>query len=221
MVGTQVVRTGIPELLFSIGTGLPVTLAVALGSWLLACTLGLGLDLLRRGRLLRSVVGVVIVVLRGVPELLAVFILFYGLANHVRLGAFTAAITALGIKQASFTAEIFKASFRTVPRSQREAGTSLGLARFQILRLIVLPQAFRFALVPLLNVLVGLTKGASIMAAIGVPEVIYRARTIMALDLAVFPATLAMCLLYLGLTLPMTRGVRALEAWLRGSRALG
>jgi His/Glu/Gln/Arg/opine family amino acid ABC transporter permease subunit len=217
------VPLGIGELVATIAGGLPVTIGVALAAWALSCAVGLLLDVMRTPAWppVRGVVNGLILAFRGLPELVAVFFLFYGLSRYWKMHPFTAAILALALTQAPFVAEIFKAAFLTVPAAQRQAGASVGLTPVQVFALVVVPQAARFAMVPLLNVLVGLTKGAAITSAVGVPEVIYRGTSVMAIHLQVFPATLAMCVVYLTLTLPMTYGVRLLEVRLRGTRPLG
>ena len=86
-------------------------------------------------------------------------------------GAYVAMLVALVAYTASHVAEIVRGSIQAVPRGQVEASTALGLSEFQRLRYVVLPQAFRIAIPPLINQYLNLLKNTSLAVAIGFPEI--------------------------------------------------
>jgi polar amino acid transport system permease protein len=142
---------------------------------------------------------------------------FYGLGQiHINLDSFTAAVIGLGIAEAAYVAEYYRAGFLTVTQGQREAGLSLGLSKFGVMRLIVIPEAIPFLVPPLLNSFVGLMKAATIAAAIGAPEVLYEARNYMAITGRVGEVALIIIVLYCVATIPLTRLIAGVE---RGIRA--
>jgi len=85
---------------------------------------------------------------------------------------FAAVLLGLTLYTASFNAEIFRAGILGVPRGQAEAGTALGLSRWQVMRLVTLPQALRIVVPPLTNSCLNLTKESSLSVAIGYPELV-------------------------------------------------
>jgi ABC-type amino acid transport system permease subunit len=106
----------------------------------------------------------------------------------------------------------------TVPSTQREAGLSLGLSRLGVLWWVVIPQVVPFVVPPLLNAFVGLLKTATLAAAVGAPEVLYRAQNEMNRSGRITLVVAAVILLYVGVTMPLTRVVAILERRVR-SRA--
>jgi ABC-type amino acid transport system permease subunit len=122
-----------------------------------------------------------------------------------------AAIVTLGVTESAFTAEYYRAGFMTVPDSQREAGQSLGLSALGVFRLIVIPQTIPFVMPPLLNAFVGLLKTATLAAAVGAPEVLYRGQNDMTRTGLIVPIVIAIIGLYMLVTIPLTRAVARLE----------
>jgi len=119
----------------------------------LAISGGLLLSLARRygGRVARTLVAAYIEVFRGTPVLLQLYVLYYGLAPILRLDAFSAAVSGLGMNYAAYEAELYRAGIEAVPVGQTEAALSLGMSRALTLRRIVLPQALRVALPGIAN----------------------------------------------------------------------
>jgi general L-amino acid transport system permease protein len=87
------------------------------------------------------------------------------------LGAYFAVLIALGMYTASHVAEIVRGSIQAVPRGQTEAANSIALSGFQRLRYVILPQAFRIALPPIINQYLNFTKNTSLAIAIGFAEI--------------------------------------------------
>jgi polar amino acid transport system permease protein len=154
--------------------GLWTTVAVS-GLSLAAGTLigfAWGIVRAKRVRVLKPLLGAWIDVVRGTPFLVQVFIIFFLLPEFgIQLEAFPAAVIALTNLAACFICEIVAAGIAAVPAGQREAATSTGLNWAQQLRHIILPQAMRVILPPLVGQYVLLIKDSSVVSAIGVVDV--------------------------------------------------
>jgi His/Glu/Gln/Arg/opine family amino acid ABC transporter permease subunit len=194
--------------------GAVVTLEISIGAWAVSATLGLILALLRdTGKPLITLPATASVeVIRAIPQLVILYIVFFGLsALGINLDSLTAAIVGLGVADAVFTAEYYRAGFLTVAQSQRDAGFSLGLRPLQVARYIVVPQTIPFVVPPLLNSFIGLMKSATLASAVGAPEILYGGRNYMETTGHVAPAAVAIMGLYIIATVPLTRAVRSLE----------
>lgn len=194
--------------------GIAVTLEISLGAWLVSASLGLLLAVARDTRqpLITMPATISVEVVRAVPQLLVLYIVFFGLSTlGINLDPLPAAIVGLGIADAVFTAEYYRAGFLTVAPAQRDAGLSLGLKPLQVARFVVIPQTIPFVVPPLLNSFVGLMKAATLASAVGAPEILYGGRNYMEATGHVAPAAVAIMGLYIIATVPLTRAVRALE----------
>jgi His/Glu/Gln/Arg/opine family amino acid ABC transporter permease subunit len=191
-----------------------VTVEIAIGAWAVAAALGLLLAALRDlgGAAIRKLLVSVVTTLRSLPQLVVLYLLYFGLgALGMDVGSLVAAVVALGVTEAAFTAEYYRAGFLTVPDSQREAGHSLGLSALGVFRLIVVPQAIPFVVPPLLNSFVGLLKTATLAAAVGAPEVLYRGQNDMTRTGLIVPIVVVIIALYVLVTIPLARAVALLE----------
>jgi polar amino acid transport system substrate-binding protein len=110
-------------------------------------------------------------VFRGTPLLIQLFLIYYGLPNlGIQLDAFVAAVVGLGLNYAAYEAENYRAGLLAVPRGQIEAAMALGLDRWQMLREIVMPQAFRIVIPPVTNDFIALFKDSSVVSVITLVE---------------------------------------------------
>lgn len=122
-------------------------------------------------RILNPIVKFYVWVIRGTPLLVQIFIIFYGLPNAgIILDALPAAIIAFSLNVGAYASETLRAAILSVPLGQIEAGYSLGMNYFQVLRRIILPQAFKMSVPPLFNSFIGLVKDTSLAANITVTE---------------------------------------------------
>lgn len=161
--------------------GLGHTLWIAFASMGLGLIFGLLLALARlsTSRFLRLTATLYISFMRGVPILVILFMLYFGLpVINVELDALTAAITGFSLNSAAYMAEIIRSAIVSVDKGQREAAQSLGLSPYRVLVGIILPQAIRLAIPPLSNVLLDLVKASSLAAMITVPEIFQRAKIV-------------------------------------------
>jgi polar amino acid transport system permease protein len=154
--------------------GLWMTAAVSGLSLAAGTVIGFVLGIVRasRERFIRPVIGAWVDLIRGTPFLVQVFIVFFILPEFgIQLEAFPAAVIALTNLSACFICEIVSAGILAVPTGQREAAAATGLSGFQQLRDVVLPQAMRVILPPLVGQYVLLIKDSSVVSAIGVVDV--------------------------------------------------
>jgi His/Glu/Gln/Arg/opine family amino acid ABC transporter permease subunit len=193
-----------------------VTLEVATGAWIVGSLLGLVLAIARHlgGRIAAVLVTVIVSIVRGIPQLVILYLIFFGLPSiGINFSSVTAAIVALGISEASFTAEYYRASIATVTAEQEEAGRSLGLSEIKIFGLIVIPQALVVAVPALLNSLLGLLKAATLAAAVGAPEILYESELAMNQTGHLLAIAATVVGVYIVVSLPAIQLVRRLERW--------
>lgn len=190
------------------------TLLLTLFGFLAAFFLGLGVEFLRTRRsfALRKIADGYLLLLRSVPILVVLYLLYFALPGiGLTMPAMAAGIAGLGMVYSAYLAEVFRAGFQAIPPGQREAALAAGLTPGQTFRLVLLPQAIRIVLPPLLISLISLLKDSSICALIAVPELTLTSRAIMSesfLPLHVFMLT---GLFYFAIAWPASLAVRALE----------
>lgn len=154
--------------------GLGMTALVSGLSLFIGTLVGFMLGIMRasRHRMLRFVIGLWVDLIRGTPFLVQLFITFFILPElGVHLEAFPAAVIALSNLAACFICEIVAGGILAVPGGQREAATSSGLSAYHQFRHVVMPQAMRVILPPLVGQYVLLIKDSSVVSVIGVLDV--------------------------------------------------
>ena len=154
--------------------GLWMTAAVSGLSLIAGTVVGFAWGIIRAGKnkILRSILGVWVDLIRGTPFLVQIFIVFFILPEAgIQLDAFSAAVIALGNSAACFICEIVAGGILAVPFGQREAATASGLTSYQQFRYVILPQAMRTILPPLVGQYVLIIKDSSVVSAIGVVDV--------------------------------------------------
>ncbi len=154
---------------------------------------------------------VVIDVFRAFPVIVLLILIFYGLPFlGLRLSNFAAAVLALVLNNAAYYAEIFRAGLGAVAPGQTEAARALGLARWGVVRLVVLPQALRRVRAPLATNSLELVKETSIAAMVALPELLRSARV--GQEQTYNPTPLmAAALIYAVMLWPFARMVAGLE----------
>jgi polar amino acid transport system permease protein len=204
----------LPDLPFLL-LGIPLTLAITLGAFLLGTISALPMAVIRIARmpLIAPVVVVWIEFFRTTPPLIHIFWAYYVLPVMfgLRLSALTVVILALAANTSAQMAEIFRAGIQAVPKGQREAGTVLGLNAWQRLWDIVLPQAVRFIMAPSANAAVSLLKDSSLAALIAVPELMNRGQILSTQNFRPLEVLTLVAILYFVLTYPLALLAGALE----------
>ncbi|WP_043837763.1 amino acid ABC transporter permease [Muricoccus aerilatus] len=193
--------------------GLWITLSLAAVALPTALAGGLAVALVYSfgGKVTRRLLIVLIDFLRAFPVLVLLVLVFYGLPFlGIRLGSFAAVILALGLNNTGYFGEIFRAGLASIPRGQAEAASALGLSRFQVLVLVLLPQAVRKVIAPLVGNALELVKTTSIGALVAMPELLRSARVAQEQTYNPTPL-LAAALIYFVLLWPFSRWVAVLE----------
>jgi polar amino acid transport system permease protein len=197
----------------AVATGLWLNIRVMLVCGVLIAVFGLALAILRtlRGPVffpLRAFAAGYTDLFRGLPLLLVIFLLGFGVPALRLKGLPSDPLiwggAALVLTYTAYVAEVFRAGIESVHPSQRAAARSLGLSYAQSLRFVVLPQAVRRVIPPLLNDLVSLQKDSGLIAVLGVIDAIRSAQIETATDFNFTPYVVA-GLLFVLLTIPLTR----------------
>jgi polar amino acid transport system permease protein len=153
--------------------GLGTTVAVSLIGLLAGTLFGFAMGMLRAGsnRLVSRAIGAWVDLIRGTPFLVQIFLVFFILPEFgIELEAFSAGVVALSNLAACFICEIVAGGIGAVPRGQVEAALASGLSRWHQMRHVVLPQAMRIILPPLVGQYVLLIKDSSVVSAIGLTD---------------------------------------------------
>lgn len=173
----------LPQLLSgAITTLLLVLCAAAIG---LVAGLLFGVARTSRVRVLSVVAAVYINIVRGIPLLVLIFFIYFGvpmLFPRVSLSAFWSGVIALALFATAYLAEIFRGSIEAIPRGQREAADALGGGGFFTYWYVLLPQAFKIAVPPGIGFLIALIKDTSLVTVIGVMELTKAGRAISSLS---------------------------------------
>jgi polar amino acid transport system permease protein len=120
---------------------------------------------------LRRLGGAYVSVFRGVPLLVQLLFIYYFLAEFgLDVPAIVAAVGGLSLSSAAYHAEILRGALNAVPRGQTEAAVALGLAGSEIWRRVLLPQALRISIPPLINEFILLLKASSLVSVVGIAE---------------------------------------------------
>jgi len=163
----------------------------------------------------RAIAGAYVDVFRGLPLLVLLYLVGYGVPG-LRLQGVPSDATTLGglalvLSYSAYVAEVFRAGIESVHPSQRAAARSLGLSSGQTLRLVVLPQAVRRVIPPLLNDLASLIKDSGLISVLGIPLDAIRYAQIWQAQLANYTPYVLAGLLFMLITIPMTRLTDALS----------
>ena len=195
----------------------PETLRITLAAFLLALVLGLLVGVARTSgvRLLQGIGTVYVDTLRGIPLLVQIFFLYFGIGRLLNLDRYPAGVFAIGIGYSAYIGETVRAGIQAVPRGQWEAARSLGLSTPLCLRHVILPQAMRVVIPPILNDFVACLKDSSLVSIIGLRELTRAGREYYASTFSDFQTWTVVALLYLAMTLVLSRLSAVLERRLR------
>lgn len=200
----------LPELLAGLWTSVQLTAGfLAVG---LPLGLAFALALSSPNAALRWVAMILVETGRAIPVLVLLYLVYFGLPElDLRLGAFASAIAAIGFSFGAYTSEVFKAGIAAVPRGQREAARAVGLSYPKELRLVVLPQAVRIVIPPILGWAVIFFQATSLAFAIAVPELLNRSYTIGASSFRFLSVLLLAAILYAAVSIPASLAIDWLD----------
>jgi len=199
----------------------PQTIKITLVSFALALLFGLLVGVLRIAR--RSpwtwIGRAYVDAIRGVPLLVWIFFIYFGLGKILQLPQFVAGVLAIGICYSAYVGETIRAGIQAIPRGQWEAAASLGLSRRQAMQRIILPQAVRVVIPPIMNDFIACLKDSSLVSIIGLRELTRAGREYASGTFIDFQTWLVVGLFYLVMTLALTKGAAVLETRLRRPEA--
>ena len=201
------------------GAGLTVQLTLL--TLVLGIPLGLLLALARLSAIppLRWLSVVYIEAVRGTPLLMQIYVIYFVFpALHITLPAFAAGLAALSLNSAAYVAEIFRGGIESIDIGQREAARALGMTGGQAMRYVILPQSVRRVLPPLTNEAVALLKDSSLVSVVALSELMRVGKEVATNAGSPTTIYLAVAVLYLVMTLPLTWVSRRLEAHLGSTR---
>jgi polar amino acid transport system permease protein len=186
--------------------GAAMTIWLSLAVVTLGTAIGIGLGILATvgGRVVRASITAYIFILRGIPVLVVMFLGYYAFpALGYRVDSYVAVGIAQIIYVGAFAAEIVRSAIISVPPGQVAAAKSLGMRRYAILAEVVLPQATRIAIPPLLNNSLIAIKQTSYASIVGAWELTYAAREVVERTLASFQIFLGVMLVYFVICYPL------------------
>jgi polar amino acid transport system permease protein len=193
--------------------GLGVTLKISAISLVLAFFIGLVTAVLRLSDLVmgRIIARSYLEVVRNTPLLIQIFFIYFVLGPVLGLDRFPAAVLALSLFEGAYASEIFRSGILAVERGQIEAAASLGLNRYQIFRLIVLPQAIRTILPPLTSQAISLIKDSALVSTIAIYDLTMQAQALISETFLTFEIWFTVAILYLVITITLSFLVAFLE----------
>ena len=196
-------------------TGAVVTVKITALSVALGVIIGLFVGVARICHVapLRVLAAIYVDFLRGTPLLVQIFLIYFALPviTGQRVDPFFAAIASCGINSGAYVAEIFRAGIQSIDAGQMEAGRSLGMSWMQTMRYIIVPQAFKRVIPPLGNEFIALLKDSSLVSVIGFEELTRRGQLIIARTYGSLEIWLSVAIIYLAMTLTISRFVAYLE----------
>ncbi len=200
--------------------GIKYTLILSVLSLFFGFFLGtlLALTRLSKHKVLSYLATAYIEFFRGTPLMVQLYMVYFGsfIVFGLDMNRFISGLVAVSLNSAAYVAEIIRSGINSVDKGQKEAGLSLGLKESQVMRHIILPQAFKIVLPALGNELVTLIKETSIASTIGVTELMYNADKVNVASYD-FRALVVAAGIYFLITFTMSKSLGGLERRLAGN----
>ncbi|WEK49195.1 MAG: ABC transporter permease [Candidatus Kaistia colombiensis] len=207
------------------GTWLTIRLALSTLPFGLALGLLMALAKRSRNRWWRAFGNAYTTIFRGLPELLTIFIVYFGgqIALQkivslfsdapVEINGFVAGMVALGVVFSAYASEVFLGAFNNITRGQYEAAYALGLRPGATLRLVIVPQLVRLALPGLANLWLILLKDTALVSVIALEDLLRKTSIAVRVTKEPFLFFGVACLIYLALSMVSSIGIAAIERW--------
>lgn len=209
-----------------IAYGVFVTVSLALATLPMGLVIGFAVALAKQSAepSLRLAGNVYTTIFRGLPELLTLFLVYFGAQiglqrlfqifdpnATVDVNAFVSGMIALGVVFSSYASEVFLSAFKAIPKGQYEGGHAVGLSSWQTMRLVVLPQLIRIAMPGLANLWLILLKDTALVSAIGLSDILRQTSIAARVTKHAFLFFGFATLVYLVLSIISSFGIRAIE----------
>jgi polar amino acid transport system permease protein len=193
--------------------GLQMTIKISALSIFFGTLMGLAgaLAKVSRLRILRALAAVYVEWIRNTPLLIQIMFIYFGLGVFISFTPLTASVFALSFFSGAYITEIIRAGIQSIHKGQREASVSLGMTERQAMFLVILPQAIRRILPPLVGQFISLVKDSSLVSVIAVTELTYVAKNIVSVTFRAFEVWLAIAGFYFVLSYVLSLSVRRLE----------
>jgi polar amino acid transport system permease protein len=210
---------------FAAGTWLTIRLALATLPFGLVVGFVVALAKDSENRWLIAAGNTFTTIFRGLPELLTLFIVYYGgqvllqrlvelvSDRHVEVNGFVAGFVALGLVFAAYASEVFLGAFRGIGKGQYEAAHALGLKAVPTMRLVILPQLIRLALPGLANLWLVLLKDTSLVSVIALDDLLRKANIAVGATKEPFFFYFVACMIYLAMSIVSSIGIVGIERW--------
>ena len=206
--------------------GLFHTIIIALFAVIIGIVIGILVSLIRnnyeingRNKLLYKIANLYVNIIRGTPVILQLMIIYYVIFKSVDINIILVGVLAFGINSGAYVSEIIRAGINSISIGQSEAGYALGLNYGQVMRYIILPQAIRNILPALGNEFITLLKETSVGAYIGIIELTKASDIIASRTYDYFFPLFIIALIYLIMTLGLTKAVNKMERRLNNVRS--
>lgn len=209
----------------ALAAGALMTVKLALSALCLGLVLGLLGALAKTSpyKFLQWLGGTYSTLVRGIPELLWVLLIYFGTVNLMRslgealgkpdleLNAFAAGVIALGLCFGAYATEVFRGAILAIPKGHREAGMALGMSTSRIFIKLIMPQMWRIALPGLGNLFMILMKDTALVSVIGLEEIMRHSQIAVGFTKQAFTFYMVAAFMYLGLTVLAMIGMYLLE----------
>ncbi|MBW1697901.1 MAG: ABC transporter permease [Deltaproteobacteria bacterium] len=208
--------------------GTRITILVGICSMIIAVVLGLigAWGKLSRVKSARAIADTYTTIVRGIPELVLILLVYYGVPTLIQdimkaagmeilinLNPFAAGVFTIGFIYGAFSTEVFRGAYLAVPKGQIEAARSVGMSAPLAFRRVILPQMWRYALPALGNVWMILIKATALISVIQLPELMRNADIAARATRLPFTCYFAASLIYLGITVVSMLLQQRAEAW--------
>lgn len=202
------------DILLTLVRGAGYTLLITISCGATGLLVGLAIAIARElgGPVLSRILSIIVYVLRGVPMLVLLFIVFFGLPGiGLDVPPLLAMMLSLGLISGAYLSEVFRAAFAAVNANEILAAEATGFNRIQTLRLIQLPQMIRFAVPGMVNELTTVLKFSPFAYTVGIPEITKQAMALVSTTMRGIEIYFAIGLLYFGIYRLLLVAIRLVE----------
>ncbi|MBR1938318.1 MAG: amino acid ABC transporter permease [Spirochaetales bacterium] len=190
-------------------TTFEITIAAIIGAVIIGTLTGIGS--VSNNRLITSLCGVYVELIRGIPLLVQLMFLYFALGSIIHMEGNIAAIVALSICFGAYMGEIVRAGIQAIPKGQTEAATALGLTKAQTFMHVILPQTIKIVLPAIGNEFISMLKDSSLVSVLALSDILKKGREYISRTFLSLQTMLIVALIYLIFTLVLSRLVGLME----------
>lgn len=193
--------------------GAPITFEVSIFAMIFTVIIGTfaGLGAVSKHHWITMISGVYVELIRGIPLLVQLIFIYYALGKFLKVEGMVAAVVALSICFGAYMGEIVRAGIQAIPKGQMEAAIALGMTRGQAFRFVILPQTVKVVLPAIGNEFISMLKDSSLVSTIALSDILRKGREYISRTFLSLETMLIVALIYLIITLILSRLVGLLE----------